>query len=282
MPHTLIPHVEQTRLSALQLRLESISGLSVDFLVLLACSTVIATFGLFQNSAAVIIGAMIIAPLMRPLVCLSLSTLTADTKLLSRALITLIVGTIMGVAISATMALFLRSLELTPEILGRTHPTLLDLGVALFAGAIGAYCQTDKSLSNSLAGVAIAVALVPPLSVIATVFANGETINSHQVKLVQDFLSREMRSPVEFRLRIIPSTELSAVEVNTESNSGTISQPISQTATVVSPTPEQTSESEQLSTADSSRKNSNTLPESTSATTTGSNKRSESLESTNE
>ncbi|NJL70475.1 MAG: TIGR00341 family protein [Candidatus Competibacteraceae bacterium] len=146
--------------------MESISKLSIDFLVLLSGSTVIATLGLFQNSPAVIIGAMIIAPLMRPLVGLSLATLTADTRLLIRSLMTLLVGTIVGAALATVIAIFLRSLELTPEILGRTHPTLLDLGVAVFAGAVGAYCQANEKLADTLAGVAIAVALVPPLSVV--------------------------------------------------------------------------------------------------------------------
>lgn len=168
-----IPHVDESRLTALQSRLETLSRLSIDFVVLLAGSTVIATLGLFQNSPAVIIGAMIIAPLMRPLVGLSLASLTADTRLLIRATATLTVGTIVGVVISSTLAFFFRTLELTPEIMARTHPTLLDLGVALFAGAVGAYCQADEKLSDSVAGVAIAVALVPPLSVIGIGLAFG-------------------------------------------------------------------------------------------------------------
>ncbi len=170
---SLLSHATDSELEGLQRRLESISKLSSSFLVLLSGSTLIATFGLFQNSPAVIIGAMIIAPLMRPLVALSLATLTADVKLLSRALLTLLVGTVIGVAISSVIGLLFRSLELTPEILGRTHPNLLDLGVAIFAGAVGAYCQSDEKLSDSLAGVAIAVALVPPLSVVGIGLAFG-------------------------------------------------------------------------------------------------------------
>lgn len=172
MPPLLRP-VEESQLRALQQRLTTISKLSRDFLMLLSSSTVIATLGLFQNSPAVIIGAMIIAPLMRPLVGLSLATLTGDGRLLARALLTLGVGTVTGIVISSALALLFQSLELTPEILGRTHPTLLDLGVAVFAGAIGAYCQADEKLSDSLAGVAIAVALVPPLSVVGIGLALG-------------------------------------------------------------------------------------------------------------
>jgi len=153
-------------LPELQAQLESISVLSIDFIVMLVGSTVIATLGLFQNSPAVIIGAMIIAPLMRPLMGLSLAILSADILLLKRSLITLTVGTICGATISAMMGMLLNSITLTPEILVRTHPNLIDLGIAVFAGGIGAYCHTRKNLSDTIAGVAVAVALVPPLSVV--------------------------------------------------------------------------------------------------------------------
>lgn len=159
----------------LQHRLEELSRLSIDFIALLSTSTVIATFGLFQSSVAVIIGAMIIAPLMRPLVGLALALLTADMLLLRRAALTLTCGTLVGICIAGAMALMLHQIELTPEILARTKPNLLDLGIAFFAGAIGAYCQTKKHLADSLAGVAIAVALVPPLSVVGFGLALGQT-----------------------------------------------------------------------------------------------------------
>ncbi|MBY0357624.1 MAG: DUF389 domain-containing protein [Candidatus Obscuribacterales bacterium] len=151
------------------------SALDLNFLVFLAGSAFIATLGLLQNSPAVIIGAMIIAPLMRPLTGLSLAILTADMRLLVRALFTLLIGTLIGIAISLTLGLLFQSLELTPEIISRVHPTLLDLGVAMTAGAIGAYCQSDENLSDTLAGVAIAVALVPPLSVIGIGIAHNSS-----------------------------------------------------------------------------------------------------------
>lgn len=154
------------KVSLLQRRFESLSKLSADFLALLSASTLIATFGLFQNSAGVIIGAMIIAPLMRPLLGLSLGLLTADLLLLRRALTTLLIGTLIAVTVAAMFGVLLQEMELTSEILARTKPTLLDLGVAIFAGGIGAYCQAKEELQDSLAGVAIAVALVPPLCVV--------------------------------------------------------------------------------------------------------------------
>lgn len=166
MSQDLMTKVGDLSKTSLQCRLESISSLSIDYIVLLAGSTMLATFGLFQNSPAVIIGAMIIAPLMRPLLGLSLATLTGDSRLLLRAFLTLVTGTALALILSGGLALFFDSLELTDEILGRTHPTLLDLGVAVIAGAIGAYCKGKDELNDTIAGVAIAVALVPPLSVV--------------------------------------------------------------------------------------------------------------------
>lgn len=157
----------------LEVRMEALSAPSMEFFILLGASTLIASFGLFQNSPAVIIGAMIIAPLMRPLMGLALGSIAADAKLFRRAMLTLSCGSACGIGISFLVASMLQSLQFTPEILGRTHPTLLDLGVALSAGAVGAYCQAKEQLRETLAGVAISVALVPPLSVIGLGLARG-------------------------------------------------------------------------------------------------------------
>lgn len=159
--------------SSLEIRLEEISQPSVQFFILLSFSTIIALLGLFQNSVAVIIGAMIIAPLMRPLMGLALGSISADARLVKRAMMTLVFGTFCGIGIAFCGASLLNAIELTPEIIGRTHPTLLDLGVALAAGAIGAYCQSNEDIRDTLAGVAIAVALVPPLSVVGIGLARG-------------------------------------------------------------------------------------------------------------
>jgi uncharacterized hydrophobic protein (TIGR00271 family) len=174
MPENQESSSEKSKIVQLEHHLEELSRCSIDFLALLAAATMIATLGLFENSAAVIIGAMIIAPLMRPLVGLSLSLLTMDLLLLRRALFTIVIGSALGLGIAASMAVLLHEIELTPEILARAKPTLLDLGIAIFAGAIGAYCQTSKKLSDSLAGVAISVALVPPLSVVGIGLSLGQ------------------------------------------------------------------------------------------------------------
>ncbi len=144
------------------------STLTLNFLVLVVSSCVIATLGLLTNSAAVIIGAMIIAPLMNPLRGLALGALTADRELLRRSLMTLTVGTVVAILTSGLLGKIFQipALSFGSEILARTQPTLADLGVALAAGGISGFAKIRPKVSDVLAGTAIAVALMPPLCVV--------------------------------------------------------------------------------------------------------------------
>lgn len=135
------------------------------FLLLITLSSAVATLGLLQNSAAVVIGAMLISPLMGPIMGLGFGLATIDSQLIRRALYTLGAG--MGAAIVIAMALIWLSpiRDVTSELQARTQPTLLDLGVAVVGGIAGVYAILKK-LSGTMVGVAIATALVPPLSTI--------------------------------------------------------------------------------------------------------------------
>jgi uncharacterized hydrophobic protein (TIGR00271 family) len=139
---------------------------SVDFYLMIALSAAIATFGLLQNSPAVIIGAMLVAPLMSAIFGLGLGVVRGDLRLLRRAASATLRGVLLAIAVAAVLALIIPAATPQPEILSRTHPTLLDLGVALASGAAGAYALCRKDVSASLPGVAIAAALVPPLGTI--------------------------------------------------------------------------------------------------------------------
>jgi uncharacterized hydrophobic protein (TIGR00271 family) len=143
------------------------------FYVLLAFAVVISTFGLLANSAAIVIGGMIIAPLMHPIMSLAFSIVVAERILFIRSLLTLVtgVGLVVGVAYLSVEILGLRLVG--SEILDRTRPTLLDLGVALAAGGAGAFAYTRRGIFSAIAGVAIAVALVPPLAVAGIGLALG-------------------------------------------------------------------------------------------------------------
>jgi len=139
---------------------------SLSFYTLLSLSGVISTFGLLANSAATIIGAMIIAPLMGPIIAIAYSMVAANQRLLKRSSFTLIKGVLLTVLISIVITKLVGIRTFGSEIMGRTSPTLLDLGVALAAGGAGGFAFTRRSIANALPGVAISVALVPPLSVV--------------------------------------------------------------------------------------------------------------------
>ncbi len=134
------------------------------FYAMVAASTVIAAFGLIMNSTAVVIGAMLVAPLMTPIMGIALALVRGDASLLGRAVRAEIAGVLLAVAISACLGFLVPELEATEEMLSRTQPNLLDLLVAVLAGFAGAYAMVDEHISPALPGVAIAVAIVPPLA----------------------------------------------------------------------------------------------------------------------
>ena len=138
----------------------------VDFFVMMGLSAAIATFGLLQNSAAVIIGAMLVAPLMAAIFGLSLSIVRGDSRLLRRAASATARGMALAIGVAILLTLIVPDRQFSDEVLLRTHPNLLDLGVALASGAAGAYALCRKEVSTALPGVAIAAALVPPLATI--------------------------------------------------------------------------------------------------------------------
>jgi uncharacterized hydrophobic protein (TIGR00271 family) len=139
---------------------------SMSFFFLLLLSSAIATFGLLANSAPAIIGAMIIAPLMTPIMGLSYGVIQLSWSQIARSFITVALGILVVIAVSFISSRFIDIRVAGTEMLSRAFPTLLDLGVAMAAGAAGAFALSRESIRNSIAGVAVAVALVPPLAVV--------------------------------------------------------------------------------------------------------------------
>jgi uncharacterized hydrophobic protein (TIGR00271 family) len=126
----------------------------------------LALAGMYANSAPVIIGAMILAPLMAPVVSMAMGLARTEVQLIKMSLRTLGVGVGWGLA-WAVLVSWAMPLEIpTMEMTSRMSPTLLDLFVAVVSGIAGAYASAKEEVAKSLAGVAIAVALVPPLSVV--------------------------------------------------------------------------------------------------------------------
>lgn len=128
----------------------------------------VATLGLVLNSPAVIIGAMLISPLMGPILAAGLALASGDLILGIRAVVSLALSCVVAVLFAVTLVGLLPFKEMTSEIAARTQPNTLDLVVALFSGAIGsiATCKEAKGVVTSIPGVAIAVALMPPLCVV--------------------------------------------------------------------------------------------------------------------
>jgi len=161
----LFSHASKAQYATLFTNLREESKLSQNFMVLLMLATMIATFGLFINSSSVIIGAMLLAPLMQPIVSLSMGVLRQDTTLEINGAKTIAIGVLSVLATAALIALFTPMERLTTEMAGRLSPTILDLFVAIVSGAAAAYAKSNEKILGSLAGVAIAVALVPPIAV---------------------------------------------------------------------------------------------------------------------
>ena len=150
----------------LQAELLTESTLDLSYLILIVGSCAIATFGLLSNSAAVIIGAMIVAPLMLPIRGLAFGALQGNITLFRQGLIALTVGTLLAVSMAWGLGMLVRLPSYGSEIWARSEPNLLDLGIAVAAGGISGYAKVEPKISGSLAGTAIAVALMPPICVI--------------------------------------------------------------------------------------------------------------------
>lgn len=130
---------------------------------ILACAIVIASVGLNVNSTAVIIGAMLISPLMGPIVGAGFSLGTFDFALLKKSLKNLLIATIVGLLVSALYFFISPFKETQSELLARTSPTIYDVLIAFFGGLVGVIAITRVEKGNPIPGVAIATALMPPL-----------------------------------------------------------------------------------------------------------------------
>ena len=140
--------------------------LDVDYVVLTVGACVIATLGLLSNSAAVIIGAMLVAPLMLPIRSVAFGILEGDLEIVETGARALAIGTGLSIFLSMLIGLGSGFLDYGSEVASRSSPTLLDLGIAITAGGISGYAKVQPRLSSTLAGTAIAVALMPPLCVV--------------------------------------------------------------------------------------------------------------------
>ena len=144
------------------------------YLVLMVLSTMLAAAGLYLDSASVIIGAMLLAPLMAPIISLAMGLLRGDEPMIEKSLVKIMAGIAIALIASSIITLLFPHKPVTGEMQARLNPSLLDLAVAIISGIAAAYSKSFKEIIQSLAGVAIAVALVPPLAVAGTGIGRGD------------------------------------------------------------------------------------------------------------
>ena len=168
-----LPTLEPTERIDLFDRLQVGARWNIDFMMMMCLSTAIASLGLIQNSTAVVIGAMVVAPLMTPLIGAGLALVQGNTIFFRDSIKAMGFGIGAALLISLFLGFLVPMEQLTPELLARGAPTIIDLGVAFLSGAAAAYAVARPSLLGALAGVAIAAALVPPLATVGIALAEG-------------------------------------------------------------------------------------------------------------
>ena len=137
-------------------------------------SAIIASYGLVTNSAAVVIGAMLVAMMLGPITGVALAIIDHRMPLLRKSILTVLSGVTLVVLVGFIVGWLHKDQSLTAEILSRTQPTSMDLMIALAGGTAGAYAMVSPHLSVAVVGVAVATALVPPLAASGILFAHGE------------------------------------------------------------------------------------------------------------
>jgi len=157
-------HVTEAQRARARELVTSGATLTGPYLAMNAAATLIAGFGLLENSPAVIIGAMLIAMLFGPIVGIAIGLAEANLPLLGRALLAELIGVAWVLAIGYAVGMATRDLSIGSEILARTAPSILDLLIGLVGGLAGAFTFVSTDLTGVMVGVAIATALVPPLT----------------------------------------------------------------------------------------------------------------------
>jgi uncharacterized hydrophobic protein (TIGR00271 family) len=151
----------------------------VRFFVLLFLSTVIAAFGVINDSTATVIGAMIIAPLMTPIMATAAAIVIGKMDWSLRSLLLVALGVTLVIVVSWLIGAFFNtfsfvSITQNSQITSRISPRLTDLFIALASGAAGAFAFSRDDIADSLPGVAISISLVPPLCVVGITLSEGE------------------------------------------------------------------------------------------------------------
>ena len=171
-----LPALDREDRKALVDRVESGARAGTDFTIMMALSSGLASFGLLQDSTAVVIGAMLVAPLMGPLIGAGLSLVQGNVSLFRKSMGATLFGLLVGLSVSIVLGLLNPGFEPSLEVEARGNPDVFDLGIAVLSGFVAAYALGRPSVANTLAGVAIAAALVPPLCVVGIGLTNDRPL----------------------------------------------------------------------------------------------------------
>ena len=171
---TRAPALTRTERRSLHELLERDGQLSTDFVVMLTLSAAIAALGLIQSSASVVIGAMLVAPLMTPLIAIGMSLAQGNSRLFGGAIRAMGSGILGALLVSVVVGLLSPWDDLSAEVVARGSPNVFDLGVAVLSGMAASFALARPGLAGTLVGVAIAVALLPPLAAVGIASIKGE------------------------------------------------------------------------------------------------------------
>jgi uncharacterized hydrophobic protein (TIGR00271 family) len=198
----LLSPMERAERQELFERIEAQAIGGPDYYVMMALSATLASLGLLQDSTAVVIGAMLVAPLMGPLVAAGLALVQGNLKLMRSAISVALLGIALALVIASLLGAINPGFEPTMEVEARGRPGIFDLFVALTSGMIAAYAQCRTSLSNTIAGVAIAAALLPPLAAvgIAAMISEYEIAFFASVLLMTNVVAIILGTAIVFRV----------------------------------------------------------------------------------
>lgn len=175
-----------------------------NYTVLLLLATVISTYGVTSASTATVIGAMLVAPLMTPIMAATLALVRGEETRAAKSLALVVISVLAVIALSAVLSwpIPFIDFETNGEITSRVAPGLSAMAVALAAGAAGAFANSRKEIGDSLPGVAISISLVPPLSVVGIALSHGHFEDAFGALLlfVTNFLAIILAGSVVFWL----------------------------------------------------------------------------------
>ncbi len=197
-----------------------------NYTLLLLLATIIATYGVTSASTATVIGAMLVAPLMTPIMATTLALVRGDERRAAKSVALTVISVIAVIVLAMMLSLPIPFIDFegNGEISSRVAPGLTAMGVALAAGAAGAFANSRKEIGDSLPGVAISISLVPPLSVVGIALAHGhyEDALGSLVLFITNFLAIVLAGSLVFWLSGANALNLKPTNRGTNAGAATL------------------------------------------------------------